>query len=201
MNKKEIKNHFQYRWWLYVVLTVAVIALWITLFGILGRVDDTEKFHITFIGSGFDDRMFKSDLPDVIKSNSKQNIEQINVESIVEESDYALTMLLSTRTQGSTDLFIWSGELKGNLGDMFARLNETALASKLGDNVVYLRDNDGIYGIEITKNDTLSKYYSGNEKCYLFVSADSVNFGGINGKGAIENDVGLSIIKYLLGGE
>ena len=195
---KEVANHFQYRWWAYLLTAVLVIGLWLSVFEIISKPKATEKIGISFIGKGFNAEGLEKDLPGVIKSNTSQNIKQINVESIEEDNVFTLDNIIVTRSQGTTDIFIWSGELKQGTKERFASLDEAKINSVIGD-VTYYRIEGEAYALSLSGNNNFSKYYSGSEDCWLLVSAKSVNFGGANGKGLAENDAALQIAKYLLG--
>ena len=195
---KEVTNHFQYRWWAYLLAAVVVIGLWLSVFEIISKPKPTEKIGISFIGKGFNAEALEQDLPEVVKTNSSQRIKKINVESIEEDNVFTLDSIIVTRSQGTTDIFIWTGELKEGIEERFANLDEAKVNSVLGE-VSYYRIDGVAYAISLSGNINFSKYYSGSEECWLLVSANSVNFGGANGNGLAENDAALQITKYLLG--
>ena len=201
MNKKEIVNHLQYSWWAYILTAVFVIGLWLTVFGILAKPKNDEKLAIAFIGKNFDDSAFEDDLPNIIESSTNQRVKEVFVESIYSENNYTLDTIIVTRLQGTTDLFIWEGELKGGLEDRYALYDENIVNSVLGE-VTYHRVNGEAYAIRLnSENKNFKKYYKGSEDCWLLMSPNSVNFGGANGKGKTENDAAIQVIKYLLGVE
>ena len=196
---KEVTNHFQYKWWIYLLTAILIVVLWLTVFGIMAKPKATEKIGITFVGTEFNSAALESDLPGVIKSISQQEIKQVNVESIVEENVFTLDNILIARSQGVTDLFIWKGELKAGIEERYAVLDEQIISAALGD-VTFHKVNGEAFAI-LLDGANFSKYYSGSEQCWLLVSVNSVNFGGANGIGLPENDAALMIVKYLLGVE
>ena len=196
---KEVPNHLQYKWWVYLLTAVLIVVLWLTVFGILAKPKATEKIGITFVGTEFNSAALEADLPEIIKNISQQEIKQVNVESVVEENVFTLDNILVARSQGVTDLFIWKGELKAGIEDRYAVLDEQIVTAALGD-VTFHRVNGEAFAI-LLDGANFSKYYSGSEQCWLLVSVNSVNFGGANGVGSSENDAALMIVKYLLGDE
>lgn len=195
---KEIVNHFQYKWWVYLLAIVLIIVCWFSIFDILAEPKSNERLYITFVGNSFDNTKLQEDLPTVLKDLTSQNIKKIGVEIIDEENVVKRDSLLVTRAMGTTDIFIWEGDLADNLDDRYAVLNDSDISSLLGD-VEYHKIDGKAYAILLnaTQNN-FSKYYSGDKQCWLLVSANSVNFGGANGNGNESNDSALQAVKYLL---
>ena len=57
------------------------------------------------------------------------------------------------------------------------------------------------YGLEIYspgKQNRFSAFFSGEQTYYVFLSKESVNLAGLNGKGNNADDAALRILSYLL---
>lgn len=201
--KQSIRNHLIYNWWKYVAVAVAVIAIWVYLFGVLAKPKENEKIKITFVGNDLKNVLMQEDiLNDIDKLQGKQNIKEVGVECLYSEDSFTLNTILSTRVLSDTDIVILKQSTLENFEaeSYFVDLSSSAVTENFGD-VQTFEKNGKIYGIKLNGDNAFKKYYDGKEDCYLFITPVSVNFGGINGNGNNEDSVCINLVNYLLGGK
>ncbi len=195
MNKKFV-NHFQYSWWVYIVIAFAFIFLWSSVFEALAKPESNERLNVSFIGTGFDHKKLETDLCNSVFKDTK--IEEVFVESVV--ADEGLNNILYVRSQGEYDVIIIQETVvfSGMCKSYFEPLDKALMTQYFGDITFYEEDGQA-YGI-LLDGPGFADYYSGEESCYLFVAPVSQNFAGIYG-GNEDDDAVIRLIQYLLGGD
>lgn len=196
--KTNFRNHLAYTWWIYCLIPVAVIVIWVSVFQMVLKPKPYETINISFVGEGLDCQDLQVEIESRAK-NHRQDIQEINVESVTTENSYVLNNLLMARSIGDTDfVIVTESNMLSNIGSAyFVEFDDKLKEAFTGAN--FYSEEDMVYGIRLDESETFKKYYHGEEKCYLFITAVSENFAALNGKGETENDFALMIAKYLMG--
>lgn len=81
MNKREIKIHLQYSWWIYLLLAIAVVAIWLSIFAKLAEPKANEMLNITIVGS-VDENKMQSGISTALNGKTEKPLKEIRVESL-----------------------------------------------------------------------------------------------------------------------
>lgn len=192
-------THLHYHWWKYVILTILSIAIWTSVFDTLQKPDRNEKVGIVFFGDSLDAPALHADLWAAMDELTQQEITYVDVSQTFADYEY-LGQILMARTY-DCDLLILPAELVDKLSayGFFMPLPES-----FKDIPTYSQEKDGqtvAYGLEIYSpgsQNRFSSFCSGEQTYYIFLSKESVNFAGLNGKGTQTDDAALRILEYLL---
>lgn len=196
--KTSFRNHLAYTWWIYLLILIGVIVFWTALFQFALKPRAYETINVTFVGEGFDNLDFKEKIEDMSKEH-RQEIKEVNVESVLTENSYVLNNILVSRSIGETDfVIVTESNMLSNIGSAYFIEFDDKLKEAFDGVELYYEDGS-VYGIRLDGSDVFKQYYHGEEKCYLFITSVSENFGGLNGKGETYNDLALQITKYLTG--
>lgn len=196
MNKR-ITNRLVYDWWKYFAIAALIIVVWIFSVNAITRAAANEKIGITFVGTDFDDLQLEEDLNAALPNMTKQKLKEIRCESVHGETSYQTQTVVNTRLLGGTDLFIFTENNLSGIAEIFEEIDKDKYKNLFGA-IEFYELNGKAYGICLTAT-KFFEYYSGKEKCYLFVSSKSVNIGGINGIGNRQDDAAIYAVKYILG--
>lgn len=178
MNKR-IKTHFQYGWWVYVLIIVAAVTLWISVFVELAKPKPYEVLNITVVGKADGDK-----IEEQLKSYFGDELKEINVE-VIAGNNLMLGEIVAMRCLGETDFIIFEEEYIVKPASLnFSPLDENKLIAYFGERELY-REEDKIYGVKMNGN------------FWALVTPVSENCAKINGKGEEKNDAALRAIKYL----
>ena len=206
MNKKALINHLHYYFWLYAVVFVAVIVFWYFLFSALAKPAANERLNLTFIGININDKGLQEHLTENIPKISEQTIKKSEVEQLTWTDDYNMNLTLLARSNGNSDIIIIEestiSEKNISLGAYFAELEKAKVKSYFGEETEVYEQNGKVYGVCIydgEKANNFSDYYTGNVKCWAFITPASHNAAKWNGEGKEEDAVALEVLKYLTG--
>lgn len=197
MLKKYIKRH----WATYIAIILVPIIFWCAVYSVLDDPKDNEKFAILFVGTGLDSEALQEH---IITNLWDSRIKSIEVESITLEGSLYYDYLKSKCY--AYDLVIFSESyIQPHVGRVvFEReIMLSQCSNVLPESEYYYENIDGVdipFGFILDDGDMenlFTKYYSGDEKCYLFLSPQSVNLDTINGKGAKGDDFALKVLNAL----
>lgn len=202
MNRKEFNNYLSYNWWAYVAIVLVVVILWLSVFTVLAKPSPNEKLHISFVGTDFYNDSLETQLKKVVPTLSSQEIKSLYVESVYSDNTYILSQIVTTRCIGDTDFLIYTRDLiTDEMGrSLFAPLSIEDTRRLFGD-VEVLEFENKVYGILVfdgNNSNNFSKYYNGEEKCYLSFTPVSENIAGLNNKGNQSDDIALKVVQWLL---
>lgn len=196
-----LKKYFERHWTSYLAIILVPIVFWCALYSILDDPADNEKFAILFVGEGLDSEGLQAYIVDNFKD---EKIKSITVDSMV-IYDMLYYDYLRTRCY-EYDLIIFT---ESNMKEQIGRgiFEREILIADYGDVLpkaeFYYENIDGNelpFGFLLRDENTsnlFSDYYSGNEKCYLFLSPQSVNLDTVNGKGVKGDDFALKVLNAL----
>ena len=197
-----MRNHLQYNWWKYIIIIIFPIFLWTGIFSSLKAPDPDERVHILYVGQGLDTQQLQTRLTTVLPQRTTQQLKSITVTTADAASLSYST--LDVRCFDYDILIFQESSMPENVGQaVFVRLTEDLLAQfPQGISYVETVADAGVltYGFAIAPGDhtPFTNYYTGTEKCYLFISPRSVNFDALNENGSAGNDAGLKAAQYLL---
>lgn len=199
MNRRT-KAHFQYGWWVYLLIVVAAITLWVAVFAQLARPKAYEVLNITIVGEVNGDKITE-DLVKELDGKTAHPLKKINVE-VVSGKSLNLAEVIAMRCIGDTDLILFDEEfLFKTMSSNFKAVDGEKLNSWFGGITPY-EEEDKTYGMLLydgVSQTNFSNYYNGENKFWAFITPVSENAAKINGVGEEENDSALQAIKYLMG--
>lgn len=201
MKRDKVFSRLAYTWWVYVVSAVVVICFWLLIFNQILKPKDNEKLLITFIGPDFDNAGLEADLNKKLPEISSQKIKNITVESLFNEREDKMSELLYARSRDADIIIVRQDCVISGMGEYYFRPVDTdSYAEAFGD--VQFYEEDGTpYGILLYDGENannFSKYYGAESKCWLFLTYNSPNTGGLNGTGEISDDSALKTVQWLL---
>lgn len=197
-----MKQYFQYNWWKYLAVVLIPVLLWTGIFDVLKKPAPNQRVHILCIGSGFDIAALEQQLTAALPSLTKQPIKSVDVNAAQPDAA-TLGSMLNARVFQYDIIIICEDFLPENVGQHFFSPLSTEFTD-LFPNVTLYQENTGTeqcaYGLQIPADSQtrFSDSYTGNQSCYLFISAESVNFNQLNGNGKPGNDAALKAVCYLL---
>lgn len=199
MNKNRIKAHFQYGWWVYPVIFAAVSVLWWTVFSRLAEPKADELLNITIVGEA-DDTGLAEDLSAALKGKTAKELKEINIE-VVSGDNFMLADIVAMRCMGETDLLIFEEDyLLQPMSSNFGPIDSELLKSYFPDAELYEEEGEvlGMLLFDGDKDCRFAGYYSGDSKCWVFITPTSENAAMLNGEGTEENNTALLAIRYLM---
>lgn len=193
-------SHLHYHWWKYCLIVLGSVLVWSVVFDTLGAPEKNEKIRITYIGDGIDPDAFGEALLQVLPSLTEQKIESLTVENPTSGISNDLYSVLATRVYGA-DFIIFEGDsLPESVGETYflplpqQMIQEADAASLYWENGIaygFVLCGDGVQSV-------FSEFYSGDQRCCLFITHTSVNMGGLTQKGRPEDDAAKTLVSYLL---
>lgn len=196
---KQSPAHMTYHWWKYLLVLAASTLVWMVVFDSLGQPAKNEKIRISYFGEQLALETMEKDFIQILPSLTHQTIEKVTVENPIGTITADYHAVLTSRIYGADFIIIEESVLAETVGNTyFLPLPVDALEDRLLE-LTFYTENDVPFGILLNGLDTVfSSYYSGDEKCYLFITHTSVNMAGIMGTGSAEDDAALKLIEYLL---
>lgn len=199
MNKDRIRAHFRYSWWVYLVIAAAATALWCSVFAKLADPKADEMLNITFVGET-EPADFSDDLRKALEGKTSKPLKEINLE-VVSSTNGMIGDIIAMRCLGGTDLIIFEEDaLLEPMSSNFGGLDREQMRERFGDAVFYEEDGD-LMGLLLYDGEAgcrFLRYYSGNQKCWVFIPPKAENTARLNGEGDAEDDAALQAIQYLM---
>ena len=196
--------HVQRNWWKYLLVLVASILIWSIVFDSLAVPSKNEKIRITFLGENLDHEAFEEYVAEILPGLTNQRIEKVDVENPVDEINNDFYMVLTTRVYGADIIIVEESLLTEDICQAyFVPLPLETLEKHMPVSEVYV-ENGQPYGLLLPSGDgagLFGEFYSGTERCYLFITHTSVNVAGILGTGNEVDDAALKLICHLLEGK
>lgn len=201
MSKSKISSRLTYSWWVYVLSAAVFVVLWLWIFSAISQPAANEKIIISYVGSSLDEEALQSDLGEELHVLTAQNIESVTVETVISDNAYTLTNALWARSLDSDIIIIEHSSMFETIGSTFFLPLDSAAYTEVFGEVQFFKDADGeLYGILLTDGsggNVFSRYYTGEEQCWLFFTSQGVNTGGLNGSGNTSDDAALKVAQWL----
>ena len=192
----------QYNWWKYCLVVVFSAIVWMVVFDMIAAPEKNEKIKISFIGDDFSHEELEETLCTILPELTEQSIKSISVESPVNGQSNDYYSVLATRAHGADIMIFEESALPETVGETyFDPLSTEKLENYVAVDAYYCEDGVA-YGILLWDGEgknRFSQFYSGDERCYLFLTHTTVNAADVVSNGSAEDDAALQIIKYLLG--
>ncbi len=196
MNK--LKAHIQYSWWKYLLIAVAVAAIWVLIFNRIAVPADNEKIAVTFVGAKLDSSMLEEKLGAEIAERSRQKIRDVGVEVVLSDDDYMFSMIMATRLLTKDFIIVEEKFLKNEFcKDYFLPLPEEKAKQHFPHGEMYY-ENGIPYGFVLNADSNFCDFYHGNDKCVVFICSKSVNAMQFYGNGTASDDAAIRAIQFLL---
>lgn len=197
-----MKRHIQYNWWKYATAIIASVVLWCAVFNSLAMPDENEKLHILFVGEGLEREKLEQAVSEMLPSVTEQSVRQVKVQQVRLHGREAFR-ILDGYTYQYDIIIISESYFQENMGlsilsramteQVLAHFQEAEPMSELYEGA------PAICGFVLPEQGSFDAFYPEEDVCYIFPSAESVNFDGLNGKGLPGDDCALRIMEYLLG--
>lgn len=199
------KSHLQYHWWKYVAVLIVSVILWCSVFNTLAKPAQNECLNILFVGEDINTEHMKETVEAKLVHLTDQDVKQIKV-SQLSISGQDLLQVLQSRFYEYDLVIISQSHMQDNMGvTLYYESMKSTLSERFADFDFYAeigQDYAAIYGVQLMADrGAFWDFYNGSETCYCFPSPNSVNFGGLNGKGNQNDDCALVIMEYLIKGE
>ena len=168
-------------------MAVVSVFVWSAVFTSLGQIKDNQRLTISVYNLDMDTQVLRDEIADKLSELTQQEILELYVDDMehIPNQTYATDLLSMQLLQ--TDLIMMPESL---LKELDVAVYFPELPEVLQSNMDF--QNDGKhYGI-------LLDNYSVEEPVYLLLASNSVNLGGILGKGVPEDDAALAVLQYLV---
>ena len=193
--------HFQYNWWKYLLITMAAGLIWGGIFDALSAPKKNEQLRITCVGDEFLCDSLEKALVEKLPELTEQKIKKISVESPINGQSQDYHSVMATRAYGADIIIVEESAMAADFGKSYF-VSLPQLPEDLGELVYYTEDglNYGILLYDGAADNVFSQFYRGGERCYVFITHNCVNAGGLMGKGKESDDGALRTLAYLLEG-
>ena len=188
------KKLFFDNFWKYALVVVAVVFVWSAVYENLSQIKLNQRVTVAVYNLECDTQALRDEVWDKLPELTKQEVLELYVDDLdhVPNQTYAEDILLAQILQ--SDLVVMPESL---LKAIEVSVYFQELPKNLQRENGY-QSNGKQYGICIPANSRFSAYYTGDERCYIFFNASSVNLGGLFEKGTTEDDAALQVFEYLL---
>ncbi len=192
---KDRLSHLQYDWWRYLLVAVAVIALWNTVFSMLAQPKEHEQLSLCYFGESFDPQACEESLRNSLGAYTAQPLKKITAEHRASAKDSALVGLVETGVYAGDLLIFEQGVVPDSAIQAYINRLDTekleAYLEGLNQQPVYYYVDQVPYGILL---DSVPGY-TGTKGCILCLSPDSVNLGGMYGRTDAQQDAALAVLR------
>lgn len=204
---KKITEHLEYSWWKYLLVLVLPIVLWCSIFDVMARPKDDERLNILYLGTDLDTYALQQTLQEYLPQHTQQELKQIRVvEDLLSDEYYGQKMVTYSF---EFDLIIVSEDFMRPTTGQFFRSFAADTFSDYDDVELYteeLEDETGKFTLpfgillwEPGDDTNFGNYYSGNQKCYLFFSTESVNLYPLFSGSSEGNNAAVVAMEFLMG--
>lgn len=198
---KKQTGHLQYDWWKYVAVLLVPLVLWCSVFSILKRPKANERLHILFLGDGLNTQQMTQDLEQYLQENTSQELKSVQV-TMAEYSEENYASQLMAATYSYDIIIISENQMQDTVGqDHFFVLPEALQGTEITFYEESANDKDLPFGAVICdgiQQNSFGKYYSGTEKCYIFISPQTENLYPLNTKSRAEDNATMIAWQWLM---
>ena len=195
------KAHLQYSWWKYLVIAMVSVTVWMLVFDGLDAPKKNEKLRVTCVGDGFLCAELEAALVQELPGQTTQKIKKVAVESPINGQSRDYHSVMATRAYGADLIIVEESAMTEAFGQSYCVPLPVEKLPAYLTGVEYYTENDTVYGILLYDGSTpnaFSEFYSGGERCYVFITHTCVNAAGIMGNGKSGDDAALRAIALLL---
>lgn len=203
-SKPSPKQRLLYRWPICLLGLVTLVFIVSTLWNQITKPDMNEKLSICFVGQNFNHEEAQSQLSQKPSPFTEQVLKELTVESLYHDNGTMLAEALTVRCIGETDFIILEDDyLFDQIGSRYFSEIPKDIAKLYFPDAETYEEDGRIYGIRVHSPDdggessAFSKYYKGENACWLFFTVVSENTAGMNGKGNTADTAALDLAAYL----
>ena len=180
--------------WKYLLVAVASIFIWSAVFEALDQVKDNQRVTVATYNLNCNTQALKDELLLMLPGLTQQEIMELYVDDLehTPNQTYATDILTAQILQ--SDLIVMPKSLLDKLNML---LFFPELPENLRDENCY-EVNGVSYGILISHESRFAAHCVSEEPYYLLLSSQSVNLGGLLGRGEAKDNAALKIMEYLL---
>ena len=200
---KKSSSHLQYSWWKYLLIAMVSITLWSVVFDTLAAPKKNEQLRITCVGDNFLCQELEIALDNKMPELTSQKLKKITVENPVNSQSSDYHTIMTTRAYGADIIIVEESAMTETFGyTYFRQLPLEQLPPELQEKQYYTEDG-AAYGILLydgSAPNVFSQYYSGTDRCYIFITHNCENAAGIMGAGNVTDDAALRAVAYFMEG-
>ena len=198
---KKQTAHLQYDWWKYVAVLLIPLVLWCSVFSILKKPKANERLHILFLGSGLNCQAMEQDLAVYLQKNTSQELKSVQV-TMAEYSEENYANQLMAAAYSYDIIIISEKQMQDTVGqDYFFVLPETLQGTEITLYEETVNDENLPFGAVVCdglRGNTFGKYYSGTEKCYIFISPQTEHLYPLNAKSGAGDNAAVIAWQWLM---
>lgn len=179
--------------WKYLLVAVAAILIWSGIYEMLDTIRDNQRLTISVYNTNCDTQALREELVQVLPTLTDQVFLEVYVDDMehIPNQTYASDLLTMQLLQ--CDLVIMPESL---LKSLSVPVYFPELPASLAEGRQTYQVEGKAYGILLT--DRFAGFCQSSEPCYLLLSSNSVNLGGILDRGEAADDGGLQVLYYLI---
>lgn len=167
LDKRKIKNHLAYYWWVYPMIAVAAVIISRFVFDVINKPDKDKVFSVA-VFADCDENRLKETLELCF---SESRIEQINTfVGNAAANNYDKSRLLWARSLDCDIVIVSESNMMNNIGSVYFADLDAA-----DENLNYYRENNVIYGVKLDSSDPDLSNFLTDEQAYLFVTVSGAS--------------------------
>ncbi len=202
-------SYIQYHWWMYLVLVIVVVLLWSYIFGLIAQPKAYQKYAIAIFDKNFLHQQLQDELSQQMPNITTQQIKQVTVESLYDLGSSLQDMVLSRTILSDVIVVPLSMITTDNQQtdkihvDNFFAIPTEKLELLVDFPLDYYMVEGYARGIYINNPDdgvtnNFERFYTGTERCVMFLCEESANIGDIFDDGNGKYRVAIEVLAYLL---
>lgn len=198
-----MKNHLQFSWWKYLLVLLIPAVIWSSVFKALAEPKPDERVGVLYVGQSLNAALLQQQLTDALPELSDQPLLEVTVTQ-TEIPELSYRNVLVSRTFEYDIMIIEESSLQPGGNQMIFGTLPDALQESFPGGIFYTEDAGEGEMLPVGMildpgvKTRFSACYTGDQRCYLFFSPESVNFDTRNGNGNPGNDAALQATYYLL---
>lgn len=140
-------------------------------------------------------------IEELLPTISEQNIKAVNISSVTIDGYTKDEVLYSLADQSDLIIFTEGMISDEKLSFYFDVVKNVSLLEQYSNEAEQFLIGEKVLGVKIFGNghNNASRFYSGNQTCWIVFGYKSPNLKTLNGVGEDENDAALQILKWLTG--
>ncbi len=209
MNRR-FAEHLQYHVGWYLLVLIAAVFFWSTVFTVLAQPEDSERLVVSYFGDSLNTEGFRSHLQENQEAITSQPLKEISLSQCTGDNLY-ISAIAMARAQASDIVIVEetlleldsSGEAMVPVTGNFRPFTPEMLAAVLNilpESLEFYQVEGEIYGIWLpTSGQSRFEVWQGSgARCVLFFGVNSVNLSGLYAVSDTQNRAALDLAEYLL---
>ncbi len=197
MTRSQLSRHLGYRWYFYLLILLAAVVLWTSVYGILAKPNANEQLTVSYFGEDYNGTSLEQDIIKVLPEITEQKIKKVLYDGVAYKDNSYFGQMLQTRLFSSDIMIFESGIVDGEFINMSFRPLTAELEAELSAAGAEIYRVDGVaYGVSLEKSSNFSKYYEGELSCFALFAPYSENMAGAYGIGNESDGAAIELMKY-----